>query len=44
MQDVLAEVTELFPGPFVHIGGDEAIKLQWTESKAVQQRAWPSWD
>jgi len=38
MKDVLAEVAELFPGPFVHIGGDEALKQQWSESKPVQLR------
>jgi hexosaminidase len=38
MQDVLAEVLELFPGEFVHIGGDEAWKHQWTESREVQDR------
>lgn len=38
LQDVLAEVLELFPGPFVHIGGDEAIKDQWKASPEVQER------
>lgn len=28
-RDVLAEVSELFPGPFVHIGGDEVPVDQW---------------
>jgi hexosaminidase len=38
LQDVLTEVLELFPGPFVHIGGDEAIKDQWKASPEVQAR------
>jgi len=38
LQDVLAEVAELFPGEYVHIGGDEAVKEQWEASAAVQQR------
>ncbi|MBG8553929.1 beta-N-acetylhexosaminidase [Hymenobacter guriensis] len=35
-EDVLAEVVTLFPGPYVHIGGDEAPKNRWKESAAVQ--------
>ncbi len=38
MQDVLTEVLELFPGPFIHIGGDEAAKDQWRASPWVKQR------
>jgi hexosaminidase len=38
MQDVLTEVLELFPGPFIHIGGDEAVKNHWKASPRVQQR------
>lgn len=29
LQDVLAEVMELFPGQFIHVGGDEADKKEW---------------
>ncbi len=29
LENVLAEVVELFPGPFVHIGGDEVDKAEW---------------
>ena len=28
----------LFPGPFVHLGGDEAVKDQWRSSARVQAR------
>lgn len=38
LQDVLIEVMALFPGPFVHIGGDEADKTQWKASPRVQAR------
>lgn len=38
MQDVLAEVMEIFPGRFIHVGGDEADKTQWRASGRVQSR------
>jgi hexosaminidase len=38
MQDVLAEVMEIFPGTFIHVGGDEAPKHEWSESRAAQDR------
>lgn len=38
LQNVLTEVMALFPGTFIHIGGDEAIKDQWKASPRVQQR------
>jgi hexosaminidase len=38
MQDVLTEVMALFPGEFVHIGGDEAIKPEWKASPRAQAR------
>lgn len=38
LEDVLDEVVTLFPGPYVHIGGDEAVKDQWIASPRVQQR------
>ncbi|MEP6763764.1 MAG: beta-N-acetylhexosaminidase [Gemmatimonadaceae bacterium] len=38
MQDVLGEVLTLFPGQFIHIGGDEAIKTQWKASPQIQAR------
>jgi hexosaminidase len=36
MQDVLTEVMALFPGRYVHVGGDEADKTQWRASESVQ--------
>jgi len=38
LEDVLAEVMELFPGEYIHIGGDEAVKDQWKASPRVQAR------
>jgi len=34
---VLTEVIALFPGPYVHIGGDEAPKARWKDSEFVQR-------
>lgn len=36
IEDVLSEVCELFPSKFIHIGGDEAPKTQWADSKYAQ--------
>ncbi len=38
LQDVLGEVIELFPGRFIHVGGDEAPKDEWKASPQVQAR------
>lgn len=38
LQDVLAEVIELFPSEYIHIGGDEASKQAWKECKKCQAR------
>ena len=38
MEDVLEEVIELFPGPYVHIGGDEAPKARWENCPKCQKR------
>jgi hexosaminidase len=38
LENVLAEVIELFPGPYIHVGGDEALKDEWHESPRVQAR------
>lgn len=36
LKDVLVEVMEIFPSPYIHVGGDEAIKDQWRASPTVQ--------
>ena len=38
LKDVLDEVLELFPSPYIHIGGDEAPKLRWKKCPDCQQR------
>jgi len=38
LQDVMSEVLDLFPSPFIHVGGDEVPKIQWKESPAAQAR------
>jgi hexosaminidase len=38
LQNVLAEVVKLFPGKYVHVGGDEAVKDQWKASPHIQAR------
>jgi len=37
LQDVLTEVVQLFPGEYLHVGGDEAVKTQWINDPEVQQ-------
>ncbi|MFE2161057.1 beta-N-acetylhexosaminidase [Streptomyces lydicus] len=37
-EHVLEEVLDLFPSPFVHIGGDECPKDQWRASATAQAR------
>ena len=36
LENVLTEVIDLFPGTYIHIGGDEAAKDQWQASAHVQ--------
>jgi hexosaminidase len=38
LENVLTEVVELFPGPFVHIGGDEVDKTEWTRCPKCRAR------
>jgi len=37
-QNVLSEVMALFPGRWIHVGGDEAPKTQWKASLVAQAR------
>ncbi|AQG82337.1 family 20 glycosylhydrolase [Spirosoma montaniterrae] len=37
LQDVLTEVMGLFPGQYIHIGGDECPKKAWKESAFCQE-------
>ena len=38
LRDVLEEVSLLFPGPYIHIGGDEAEKENWKKCAKCQKR------
>jgi hexosaminidase len=38
LQDVLAEVFQLFPGKYIHIGGDEVPKDNWKKCELCQAR------
>jgi hexosaminidase len=39
LENVLGEVLKLFPSPYIHVGGDEAVKDEWNASPTVQARA-----
>ncbi|MEQ7874477.1 family 20 glycosylhydrolase [Sphingomonas sp. ASV193] len=36
VEQVLDELLTIFPGPYIHLGGDEAVKDQWERSPRVQ--------
>ncbi|ESQ87480.1 beta-hexosaminidase [Asticcacaulis sp. AC460] len=38
LDTVFNEVMDLFPSPYIHVGGDEAIKPQWQASPAIQAK------
>ena len=38
LEDVMAEITEIFPSRFVHIGGDEAPRSRWAKCPRCQAR------
>jgi hexosaminidase len=38
LESVLDEVMALFPGKYIHIGGDEVVTQQWHDSPEVQAR------
>ncbi len=38
VKDVLDEVCQLFPGQYIHIGGDESPRVRWKECPLCQQR------
>jgi hexosaminidase len=37
-EDVLTEVMDLFPGKYIHIGGDECPKVRWEKCPLCQKR------
>lgn len=38
MRNVIDEIIEMFPWKYIHIGGDEALKHEWSESPRAQER------
>ncbi len=38
LENILAEIMELFPSKIIHIGGDEAPKVRWKECPDCQRR------
>lgn len=38
LENVFGEVTDLFPGEFIHVGGDEVLKKAWQDSPQAQAR------
>lgn len=38
LAEVFDEVMDLFPGEYLHVGGDEAVKDQWKASPRTQER------
>jgi len=38
LENVLREVMDIFPGSYIHIGGDEAIKHHWKRSPSAQAK------
>lgn len=38
LEAILAEVMDIFPGPFIHIGGDEATMKTWRDCPKCQDR------
>jgi len=39
LEDILKEVSELFPSKYIHLGGDECPKARWKECPKCQARA-----
>ncbi len=38
IENILTEISSLFPGPYIHIGGDEADKSRWEKCPKCQAR------
>jgi hexosaminidase len=37
LEDILLELLEIFPSPYIHIGGDECPKTEWKNSPVAQE-------
>ncbi|MBE6238279.1 MAG: beta-N-acetylhexosaminidase [Bacteroidales bacterium] len=38
LEDILSEVCEMFPGEYIHIGGDECPKVRWEQCPKCQAK------
>jgi len=38
LEDILSEVADLFPGQYIHVGGDECPKIRWKKCADCQKR------
>jgi len=38
LKDIFSEIAELFPGEYIHIGGDECVKTPWKNHPLCQER------
>ncbi len=38
LEDVMDEIVALFPGEYIHLGGDEVVTEQWERSPRVRER------
>ena len=38
LKDVMAEIIDIFPSPYIHIGGDEAPRVRWKNCAKCQAR------
>jgi len=38
LENMFGEIIDLFPSKYIHIGGDEARKVQWKNSKIIQNQ------
>jgi hexosaminidase len=38
VKTVLREVLDIFPSPYIHLGGDECPSVQWADSEEAQKR------
>ena len=37
LQKIFHEIADLFPSPYIHLGGDECSKIWWKQSSSTQQ-------
>lgn len=37
LENTFSELCDLFPGPYIHVGGDECAKRWWQESESARQ-------